>query len=152
IAIGGASVLRPPHVSAQPYNLYRTISAPSSIKYGLTAVGPQILVGGFEAPPTPHVAFLFDGFTGALPHTVPDPHPVVQDQFAVIGTAYELALMGTTAIVGAPCDNTAGPVCSGSVYVFDAASGTLLLRFSDPDPNNYDDFGFAMAEMGSNLL
>jgi len=65
-----------------------------------------------------------------------------------------VGISGSTAIVGAHCDDDGGP-CTGSVYVFERAGSvwgpneTVKLHAGDPQP--YDEFGIAVAIDGNRI-
>jgi len=53
--------------------------------------------------------------------------------------------------VGADEDNT-GAASAGSVYLFDATTGQLLLTINNPFPDIRDQFGQSVAGVGNKLL
>jgi hypothetical protein len=54
-------------------------------------------------------------------------------------------------LVGAPLDDTVGDEL-GAAYLFDGATGALLLTLHDPAPTYHAHFGSAVAAAGPNLL
>ena len=66
-------------------------------------------------------AYVFNIRTGALLMTLPNPAPFAGDQFGS-----SVAIFGSRALVGASFDD-AGAVDAGSVYLFDALTGNVLL-------------------------
>jgi outer membrane protein assembly factor BamB len=105
--------------------------------------GPQILVGSPDFSGAPiGTAYLFDGTTGALLNSFPDPTPFV-------GVLYgsTVAFLGSNVVVGKPY-TTIG----GAVYRFDAATGALLQTFEPPLPEAYDAFGASIAAFGDDVL
>ncbi len=85
---------------------------------------------------------------GRLVATLENPEPPGADRF---GTA--ITAVGTTLFaVGAPLDDRAAAVDTGSVYVFDAASGAPTLTIPNPGGADGDQFGAAIAALGGKLL
>ncbi len=64
-------------------------------------------------------AYVFDGATGNLLHTLDNPTPAASDRFGLA-----VAVSGSTVVVGASLDDT-GATNAGSAYVFDAAVDDL---------------------------
>ena len=62
-----------------------------------------------------------------------------------------VALSGSTAIVGANCDDHAGSY-SGSAYLFDVATGVQLTKLTASDAAAGDYFGYSVALSGSTAL
>ena len=62
-----------------------------------------------------------------------------------------VAVSGSTIVVGAMWDDT-GATDTGSVYVFDAASGNLLRTLNNPTPADDDEFGSSVAISGSTIV
>jgi len=92
-------------------------------------------------------AYLFDGTTGALLLTIPNPAPADGDRFG-----NSLAAVGGNILVGAPWDNPGGVTHAGSAYLFDGATGALLLTIPNPTPAAGDYFGARVAAVGGNIL
>ncbi len=67
------------------------------------------------------------------------------------GFGFSVALDGSNVLVGASADDSNGTDV-GIAYLFDAATGSLLQTFNDPTPTDKDQFGFAVAIDGSNVL
>src|SRR5262249_45555913 len=80
---------------------------------------------------------------GDLLHTLPNPTPAALDHFG-----QSVAVSGNLVVVGAPFDNTGAPG-TGAVYLFDAASGSLLDTFTNPTPEAFDEFGRSVAVSGN---
>src|SRR6058998_2576361 len=78
--------------------------------------------------------------------TLLDPTPAENDFF---GSAVTLA--GGNLLVGARFDDTAASD-AGTAYLLDAASGALLTTLLEPAPAASDQFGAAVAAVGSDLL
>ncbi|MGH7454209.1 MAG: DUF1566 domain-containing protein, partial [bacterium] len=136
--------------------LLLTISNPSSSNdqfgFAVTAVGNNILVGAplnDTGATDAGIAYLFDA-TGTLLRTFTNPTPLpsagVPDQFGS-----SLAALGNNVLIGAPNDDT-GAINAGAAYLFDGNTGTLLRTFTNPSPTLSDQFGGAVAAVGSNVL
>jgi hypothetical protein len=69
------------------------------------------------------------------------------DQFG-----YAVAAFGTNVLVGAFLDDPGGVAEAGSAYLFDGTTGALLRTFNNPAPDVRDEFGFAIAPVGRNVL
>jgi len=114
-------------------------------------LGGNILVGGPLDDPGGVAgagsAYLFDGTTGALLLTIPNPAPADGDRFGA-----SLAALGGNILVGAHWDNPGGVTHAGSAYLFDGATGALLLTIPNPTPAAGDYFGARVAAVGGNIL
>jgi hypothetical protein len=88
-------------------------------------------------------AYLFDRSSRDLIHTFFDPMPDVLDNFGV-----EVKLFGRYALVGAHAD---GDVSSGSVFVFDIESGSLVQTIHSPSATPHF-FGLEMVRVGHRNL
>ena len=124
----------------------------------VAALGNDILVGApgdDTAGDSAGAVYLFDGTTGALLQTFlnPDPDPGepdnVLDEFG-----RTIAAVGGNVLVGDAYNDGATLRNLGTVYLFDGATGALLLTIQDPSPTpQFDDFfGLAVAALGSNLV
>src|SRR5438093_1573720 len=78
--------------------------------------------------------------------TLPDPTPAENGFF---GSAVTLA--GGNLLVGAPFDDTAASD-AGAAYLLDPATGALVTTLLEPAPAASDQFGAAVAAVGSDLL
>ena len=106
------------------------------------AVGaPYDDTGGTDAG----AVYVFDGTTGMLLQTLQKAVPVAGDLFG-----YAVAAVGSNVLVGAPNDDT-GATDAGAAYVFDS-TGILILTIPNPSPATGDEFGSAVAAVGTNLL
>lgn len=137
-----------------PYYLEHTFLNPTPedydyMGYAVAGVGGHVLLGapydntGADAAGS---AYLFDGTTGALRLTVSNPAPGAADLFG-----RSVAGLGTNLIVGAPFDD-GGESNSGSAYLLDGTTGTLLQTFVKPVPGANERLGTAMAALGGNVL
>ncbi|MEW6071107.1 MAG: FG-GAP repeat protein [Planctomycetota bacterium] len=84
---------------------------------------------------------------GDLLLTIPNPSSTDSTQF---GQA--VAGVGGNLVVGVPYALAGGMYNAGRVHVFDGVTGTLLFTISNPDPDNGDTFGFAVAVASGNIL
>jgi hypothetical protein len=84
-------------------------------------------------------AYIFNAATGTLSHTLANPSPVGSDNFG-----NSVAICGNTVVVGACYDDT-GASNSGSAYIFDTVTGSLLRTLANPAPAVYDRFGTSVA-------
>ena len=91
-------------------------------------------------------AFLFDAVTGRLLHTFDNPAPGADDQFG-----FKVALSADKAVVGAPNDDTTS-ADNGRAYVFDVASGNLLLTIDNPSSTQLDQFGYGIDIDGDKIV
>jgi hypothetical protein len=131
----------------------RTYSTPASgftfFGFSIAVVGNDVVVGAMfdsSGAPSSGVVHLFDGATGALLRTFPNPTPADGDDFG-----YSVASVGGNVLVGAPFDDT-GAGNAGSVYLFDTATGTLLRTFPNPAPTVNAQFGLSVAALAGNVL
>src|SRR5205814_1744364 len=115
----------------------------------VAADGDEVLVGApLDSEPAPNAgaAHLFRRDTAILERTFQSPAPAAGDLF---GAA--VALAGARVVIGAP-SAAGGGVEAGAVYVFDRASGNLLVTIQNPTPDPGDEFGSAVAIVGENVL
>ncbi|WP_210407172.1 FG-GAP repeat protein, partial [Hydrocoleum sp. CS-953] len=84
-------------------------------------------------------AYLFDTTTGSLLQKFIAPEGSQGDNFG-----FSVALSDNTALIGAWKDNDNG-LESGSAYLFDTTTGSLLQKFTAPDGSQFDQFGFSVA-------
>ena len=127
--------------------LLRSIPNPSPngsdfFGWSVAAVGNDVLAGAYQddtGATNAGSAYLFDGDTGVLKRTFNNPTPGQSDFFG-----YAVAGMGPNVLVGAYQDDTSASD-SGSAYLFDGATGTLLGTFNNPTPAISDYFGQSLA-------
>jgi WD40 repeat protein len=91
-------------------------------------------------------AYLFDTETGNLLHQLIAPDAAADDRLG-----RSVALSGTTALVGSHRDDDGG-IDSGSAYLFDTATGSLLHKLTAPDAASNDLFGRSVALSGTTAL
>jgi len=111
--------------------------------YCVAAVGKNVLVGCARdqtgGAPNSGAAYLFEGSTGRLLHTLLAPSGAARGQFAVC-----VAALSDDILVG-----TYG---GRAVCLFDGKSGKLLQTFEDPRKNPGSLFGCAVASLGRNVI
>jgi FG-GAP repeat len=130
-----------------------TNPAPATVQalgWALAAVGSdRVLISGLanvnKPGPYPGGVYLFST-NGTLLKTFPNPHPATDAGFGIA-----VAAMGDDRLlVGAAYDNT-GASGAGSAYLF-GTNGTLLNTFTNPIPAANDNFGTAVAAVGSDRV
>src|SRR5437763_503054 len=115
----------------------------------VAADGDEVLVGApldREPGPNAGAAYLFRRDPATLERSFQSPSPAAGDLF---GAA--VALAGARVVIGAP-SAAGGAAEAGAVYVFDRASGNLLVTIQNPTPDPGDEFGSAVAIVGENVL
>lgn len=128
-ARGAVLTLRPPGTESE-----------TIFGFAVAAVGSDVLVGAphttVDGRAQAGAAYVFDGRTGALLHTLLDPARGADDLFghAVAGTADRI-------LVGAPRTPVYGLPMAGAAYLFDARTGRLLQTFNEPTPAANAEFG-----------
>ncbi|MBM4034087.1 MAG: PEP-CTERM sorting domain-containing protein [Planctomycetes bacterium] len=146
-ALTGAAYL----FDGQTGALIRTFTNPTPAAndrfgWSVAGVGSNVLVGApFDdtGAPDAGAAYLFDGGTGALLRTFPNPTPAAGDWFG-----WSVAGVGSNVLVGAPYDDAG----AGGAHLFNGGTGALLLSFVNPTPAAPDLFGYSVAAVGSNAL
>jgi len=91
-------------------------------------------------------ALLFDATTGTLLHQLTASDAGTNDRFG-----WSVAIDGDLAIVGANRNDDRG-TDSGSAYIFDATTGTELLKLVPSDGAYQDNFGWSVALSGNLAL
>lgn len=87
------------------------------------------------------------GPTGTLLWTINNPEPANSDRF---GGA--VAIDGDYAVIGAYSDSHGGVTSSGSAYIYDITTNTLLHTLHNPTPEFGDDFGCSVAISGNYVI
>jgi len=131
-----------------------TAAGSDSFGFAIAGVGNNILIGAPSddtGAANTGAAYLFDGSTGALLQSFFNPSAQADDAF---GTA--VAAVGTNVLIGAPLyDIPPSPIPifnTGRAYLFDSDTGGLLQTFENPSPDFFDEFGAAVAGVGTNAL
>ncbi len=116
----------------------------------VSMVGKHVLVGAPDETPRraagAGAAYLFDGSTGEIRHRLVTLKARSNDKFG-----HCVAAVGRNILVGAYLDDRAA-VDSGAVYLFDGETGELLRTFLDPERHPTDQFGYAVAGVGDDVL
>ena len=92
-------------------------------------------------------AYVFDATTGSLTRTLVNSTESIDDEFG-----FSVAASGGYTVVGAPFTDAGGLADVGRAYVFDAASGDLVVALENPTPAAGDLFGYAVAVSGSTVV
>ncbi|NEQ41634.1 MAG: hypothetical protein F6K40_37755 [Okeania sp. SIO3I5] len=92
-------------------------------------------------------AYLFDTTTGSLLHKFTAPDGSANDRFG----RSAVALNNNTALIGSYLDDDNG-TDSGSAYLFDTTTGSLLHKFTAPDGSANDRFGLSVALSNNTAL
>lgn len=120
-------------------------------QFGLVVapLGNNIVVSSFKdnnGAPDAGAVYVFDGSSGDLLLTIPNPTPEEGDLFG-----YSAAVVGEDILVGATGDNT-GASGAGAAYLFNGETGELLLTIPNPTPEVDDFFGYAVVGLQDNVL
>lgn len=130
-----------------------TNPAPATVQaFGLSAAAfgnDRVLIGGVpdlnKPAPYPGGVFLFRT-NGTLLATFTNPAPAAGDSFG-----FSVAAVGNSRVlIGAPQKNT-GATQAGVAYLFNT-NGTLLFTFTNPVPVAGDNFGTALAAVGTDRV
>jgi cysteine-rich repeat protein len=123
---------------------YANFGAAIAAADGLVVVGAPS--GNPHYSHDPGAAYLYDGTTGAYLRAFANPTPSEGDEFGA-----SVAIGGGKVLIGAPGDDFQDED-SGTAYLFDAATGALLLTLHNPVPADDDYFGGSVAMRGTDLL
>jgi FG-GAP repeat len=114
------------------------------------AVAGSIVVAGapFDSIPAfeAGAAYVFDSSNGSVRLKL-----TASDAAAVDRFGFAVATNGALIAVGAPFDDDSGSA-SGSVYLFDAATGAFLRKVIATDGGSNDQFGIALDLVGNHLV
>lgn len=116
--------------------------------HSVAVVGDDVLIGAVgkdTGAANAGQAYLFDGSTGELLRVFENPRPRLDDNFGS-----SVAALGSNVLIGALRGDPT--TLAGAVYLFDAATGALLRTFENPSPAPFDNFGYAIAAVGANVL
>ncbi|NQT39151.1 MAG: protein kinase, partial [Planctomycetes bacterium] len=91
-------------------------------------------------------AYLFDGHSGQLTHSIHNPSSDFDDRFANV-----LAAGGGELLIGC-CKDDLGAGNSGAAYLVDVGSGKIVHALSNPEPKEFDWFGNSVAVGGGRIL
>jgi hypothetical protein len=121
----------------------------------IASVGDNILVGApldDTSARDAGIAYLFDGTTGELLRTFPDPANGTHPPLAVSDTfGASVAAIGQNVLIGAPLADF-GALNAGAAYLFDGTTGDLLRTFYNPEPGLGDQFGSVVLALGDDIL
>jgi outer membrane protein assembly factor BamB len=153
LALGLAALMgfTPP----QPGKLIRAIRSPSGQADQLFGLSPvtvkgHIVAGAVRASPEgvyrAGAVYVYDGISGHLKRTIPNPEPAPYDYFG-----NRIVVHGDEIFVAAVWDTVEG-VDSGSVYKIDPMTGKTLLTIRNPEPTAGDLFGAGLASVRGNIV
>ena len=139
-------------------NVIRSIFVPTGETFSgfgeaVGAVRSNPLVGAYlddAAGPDAGAAYLFDGATGSLLQTVLNPNPAIGAPFSLDFFGRDVAGFGDDVLVGATGEDL-GAEDAGAVYLFDGATGQLLVTIQDPTPDIQESFGAAITSFGNKI-
>lgn len=98
-------------------------------------------------------AYVFDATTGALLHTLHNPNVYGTATSDTFGTS--VSISGNQIVVGAPGESHAEGPGSGTMYVFNATTGTLTYAIANPNgysTHSGDEFGRSVAISGTSVV
>ena len=136
----------------QPIRTFQNPTPNPGDEFGFTVagVGQKVLIGApydGTAGPQAGAVYVFDAVTGALLRTFLNPDGDGNKHFG-----WAIApLDANTALIGAPLDET-GLNGGGVVYLYNVGTGALTQVYLNPTPAAHDDFGSALAVVGTNVL
>ncbi len=117
--------------------------------YSVAAAGNSFFVGALkdhDAGNEAGAVHRFDGGTGDFVETILSPSPQAGDHFS-----RGLALLGDDVLVGVTGDNAGGDN-SGAAYLFNGTTSGIAETFLNPSPNDDDNFGVSVTQVGENIL
>jgi hypothetical protein len=136
--------------------LKRTITDPvgttdPEFGYSVGLSGTTLVVGAPDATVAGNYAageaFVFDAKTGHKITTLTSPNSQSSGQFGI-----SVAISGSTTVVGAYAESSAGDSYAGNAYVFGALTGTLIAGLSSPNVQVDGNFGWSVAISGDSIL
>ncbi len=117
--------------------------------YSVAATENRVFVGALkdnDAGNEAGAVHRFDGDTGGFVETILSPSPQAGDHFS-----RGLTLLGNDVLVGVTGDN-AGGANSGAAYLFDGTTSDHAETFLNPSPDDDDNFGVSVAQVGENIV
>lgn len=142
----GAAYLFDGDTGALKWSVYNP--TPEKFDYfgrALAVIGDMIAISGYRDNTGAESAgsvYLVDGASGEMVRAIHHPSPNLNAYFG-----RSLAVDGQRLVVGADGDSAGAPA-GGAAYVFDSATGALLLTLHNPTPEANDQFGLAVAVSG----
>ncbi len=128
-----------PHPIAEPN---------ANFGFAVEQVTTNILVGAPGQNNTQGSAYLFDAVTGQPLQIFNHPFPNTAGN-AQLGRS--VAAFGADVVIGAPQDSTVIPQ-AGAVYQFSSSTGVAYQLLSDPTPEPFENFGFAVDSIGNTII
>jgi len=126
-----------------------TPAAGENFGVSVAALGTdRVLIGarfGSEGATDAGSAYLFS-VSGALLTTFTNPTPAAADHFGE-----ELAALGTDRVLISAYQDDTGAIDAGAAYLF-STNGALLTTFTNPAPALFDNFGSAVAALGTDRV
>jgi len=92
-------------------------------------------------------AYVVDAVAGTVLRALANPAPANYDSFG-----HAVAVSGSIAVVGAYGKDTAEATDAGAAYVFNIATGSLLVAIDNPFPTEADYFGYSVAISGNTVV
>jgi cysteine-rich repeat protein len=134
--------------------LLRTLQNPTpdpgdEFGFAVATVGTNVVIGApFDdsAGEDAGAVYVFDGASGTLIRTLLNPAPANNRRFG-----WTIAAVDSNVLISAPQDDS-GAGGGGAAYLYDVVTGVLRQVFLNPAPAAGDDFGFAVAAAGSNVI
>lgn len=127
-----------------------TPNANDNFGASITTAGNDVVIsapGDDTAGENKGAVYLFDGNTGALLQTFLNPNP----SQSLIGSS--IAVVGNNVLANAiSFDPVTGNASTGTLYLFDRATGGVLRTFVNPVPLTSDRFGRDINVIGNNIL
>ncbi len=132
---------------------FRTIANPfpeafSGFGTSVASLGNNLIIGAPGQQNYQGIAYLFDSNTGQLIQNFNHPFPATAGS-AKLGQT--VAAFGADIVIGAPEDSTVAPN-TGAVYLFSSSAGVAFQRLNNPTPDPFDNFGFAVDSIATNVI
>lgn len=128
-----------------------TPAASDIFGYPVAGLGANVLISAIwddtTAATDAGVVYLFDGVSGTLIRTFPNPTPASNEWFG-----YRLAALGGNVLAASPLDASVA-AHAGVVHLLNGGTGALIRTFQKPTPAMGDRFGWSVATTpGANVL